>query len=185
MENDRLFKKNVYNIKSEKDFQKLFNEFYPSIYHYANRIIENKEVAEDIAQEVFINLWNKRNDLEIHSFSGFLYTSTRYRCMNYLRKEQVHLRKNNEFNNCSLDQIDDRLFIIEEEMVREIINLINKLPEQQQNVIKLQIAGLKQQEIAEELNISVNTVKSHKLLARQKLKKQLKNTLYILFLVKF
>lgn len=181
----RVSKEIQFNIKSDKGFRELFDEFYPSMYNYARRIVENEEAADDITQEVFINLWNKRNELEVHSFAGFLYTSTRHRCMNYIRGEKNRLNKQISISDTHTDEVDDHLFVVEEEMVREIKKLIATLPEQQQNVFKLHVSGLKQKEIAEELGISVNTVKTHKLKARQYLKAQLKDTLYLFLLVRF
>ena len=175
----------IYNIKTEKGFRLLFDEYYPSMYHYANRIVENEEAADDIAQEVFVNIWDKRSELEISSYAGFLYTSIRHRCMNYLRAEQRRRLKKTELEESVSAQVDDRMYLIEEEMVREIKKLIKELPDQQRRVLELHVEGLGQKEIADELNISINTVKTHKLKARQFLKSQLKNTLFILLMVRF
>ncbi len=179
------FQDKKYDIKTEKGFRLLFDEFYPSMYHYAKRIVENKQAADDISQEVFMHLWDRRAELKITSYAGFLYTSIRHKCMNYLRAEKIRALKRTEFEENISIQVDDRLLLIEEEMIREIRRLINQLPEQQQKVFELHLDGLGQQEIADELGISINTVKTHKLKARQFLKSQLKHTLYMLLLLRF
>ena len=175
----------IFNIKTEKGFRELFEMFYQSLYYYAKQIVKDEDAADDITQEVFINIWDKRNDLKIHAFAGFLYTSVRLKCMNYIRTKNKKQSKHVELSESVMTQIDDRLFLVEEEMVREINKLINSMPEQRQRVFKMHVDGMEQKVIADELGVSINTVKTHKLKAKQFLREQLKNSLYLLFLVKF
>lgn len=172
-------------IKSEPEFKFLFDEYYTSLFYYANRIVKNSEVADDITQEVFISLWDKKSDFKFHSIAGFLYTSVRFKCMNYLRTENKRSQKHVEMSVVDRIQVDDRLCLIEEDMIRQIKKEINSMPEQRRKVFELHVTGYGQQEIADELGISVNTVKTHKLKARQYLKEQLKDSLYILFILYF
>jgi len=157
----------TFNIKTDKGFKELFDEFYQSMYHYAKRIVENDEAADDITQEVFINIWNKRFELEIKTFAEFLYTSVRLKCMNYLRANKKKTMSQVELSESVMTQIDDRLILIEEEMMREIKNLIGSMPEQRRKVFEMHVNGMEQQVIADELGVSINTVKTHKLKARQ------------------
>ncbi len=177
--------KKTFNIKTEKGFRELFDEFYQSMYHYAKRIIEEEQGADDITQEVFINIWNKRNELEIHAYAGFLYNSIRLKCMNFLRSKKKRENYQVQLSESVMTQMNDRLFLVEEEMMREIKNLINSMPDQRRRVFEMHVNGMEQQAIADELGVSINTVKTHKLKARQFLREQLKNSLYILFLIKF
>ncbi|MGQ1785437.1 MULTISPECIES: RNA polymerase sigma-70 factor [unclassified Saccharicrinis] len=173
---------NHYNIKTEDGFRHLFDEFYPSMYHYANKLVGNEVAADDLTQEVFMNLWDKREELEIQTYAGFLYTSIRHRCMNYLRAEQRRTIGNARLQQKNEGKVEDRILLIEEEVVRHIKKLLSEMPEQRRKVFELHMEGYSQQEIADKLDVSVNTIKTHKLKARQFLKAQLKNTLGFLLL---
>jgi RNA polymerase sigma-70 factor (ECF subfamily) len=173
-------------IKDETHFKNIFNEYYASLFYYAVKIIHNEQIAEDFVQEIFLDLWKKKKEVYINKIASYLYTSIRFRCMNYIRHEKI---KSDYAAAESIKgvnpQIDDSIIIIEEEMIREINKLIDSMPDQRKTVFKLHADGLSQNEIAKELNISVNTVKTHKLKARQFLREYLKNSLYILCLIKF
>ena len=173
-----------FKIKSESHFKEVFDEFFPSLYYYALKVIQNESVAEDMVQEIFLDLWRKRDEVYIEKIANYLYSATRFKCMNHLRHEKV--KRDYASKNISEDvQIDDSIIMIEEEMVREINKHIDSMPEQRKIVFRMHLDGLSQEEIANELNISVNTVKTHKLKARQYLRETLKNSLYILCLIKF
>jgi RNA polymerase sigma-70 factor (ECF subfamily) len=177
---------NIYlKIKDEAHFRSIFDEYYASLFYYAVKMIHNEQIAEDFVQEIFLNFWNKRDEVYINRIANYLYTSIRFRCMNHIKHEKVK-RDYAEKSIREADfQIDDSIVMIEEEMIREINKLIDSMPDQQKKVFRLHIDGLSQDEIAKELNVSVNTVKTHKLRARQFLREHLKNSLYILCLIKF
>ncbi|MCF8297825.1 MAG: RNA polymerase sigma-70 factor [Saprospiraceae bacterium] len=186
MNNKEVNSGNVFfKIKNETHFKIIFEEYFSSLYYYAVRIIHDNQLAEDVVQEIFLDLWKKRDEVYINKIANYLYTAVRYRCMNHIRHKKVKVdfleKRIREYE----PQIDDSIIMIEEEMVREINNLINSMPEQRKNVFLHFLDGLSQDEIANELNISVNTVKTHKLKARQFLRDHLKNSLYLLLLIKF
>ncbi len=174
-----------FKLGSEENFKEIFNEFFSSLYYYALRIISDQQVAEDIVQEIFMDLWKKKDEVYINKIANYLYTSVRFKCMNHIRHEKVK----NTFSEKTLreneTQVDESIIMIEEEMVKEINKLIDTMPDQRKKVFKLYLDGFSQDEIAKELSISVNTVKTHKLKARQFLRTQLKNTHYLLFLLCF
>ena len=177
--------KKLFKIEDRNHFKSVFDEYYAPLYHYALRIIYDDQLAEDMVQEIFLDLWKKKDSAYINKIANYLYTSIRFKCMNHLRHEKVK-RNYAEKNIAEAQfQIDDSIIMIEEEMIKEISKLIDTMPSQRKNVFQLYLDGLSQDEIANELNISVNTVKTHKLKARQFLRAHLKNSLYILCLVKF
>ena len=75
-----------------KAFETLFKEFYPSMCAIAIRFVSDKDVAQDIVQEVFIKLWEKRTSYEeIPNLKTFLYVSIKNLCFNYLRDKKKPL----------------------------------------------------------------------------------------------
>ncbi len=184
MENS-IFKNNFFKIKEEAHFSSIFEEYYSSLYYYALKIIHDELIAEDSVQETFLDLWKKREEVYINKIANYLYTSIRFKCMNHIRHEKVKRDYADKKISEEDSQFDDSITMIEEEMIREINKLIDSMPDQRKKVFKLHVDGFSQDEIATELNISVNTVKTHKLKARQFLREHLKNSLYILCLIKF
>ena len=170
---------------TERSFKGIFEEYYPSLYHYANRLVNDDQMADDITQEVFVDVWNKREEITLYSTAGYLYTSIRFKCLNYLRSLKKQLHERIDVADTIKDETQDRFYIIEEEFLREIRKVIGTMPEQRQKVFLMHLDGYNQQEIAEELKVSVNTVKTHKLKARQYLQKEIKHTLIVYVLVLF
>ena len=157
---------------NSEQFKEIFEEYYPSLYHYALRLITDEEAADDIVQDAFLHLWKVRNKSNLHFIKGYLYTSVRNNCMNYLRHEKV---KAYYAGNLQQEQFIHTLSFLEEEVGRELMKSVNKLPEQRKTVLLLHIEGYSQEEIAQKLGISVNTVKTHKLRARKFLRNEFKN----------
>lgn len=178
---------NVYaiydKIRDKKHFKLIFEEYYSSLYYYANKIIDNSIVSDDVVQEVFLDVWNNRENITLDSIASYLYKSVKFKCMNYIRHEKVKSQHSNLIRLDIEEQSKYDIDVVEQEMIREINVLINSMPEQRQKVFKLHVKGLKNGEIAQELNISITTVKTHKAKAREYLKSNIKDTLYILLLV--
>src|SRR5690606_2079450 len=107
----------------------------------------------------------------------FLYKTVKHRCLNYIKHLAV---KNVYAERKILERYDDNLFdrnYIKEETIRLIYEAIESLPTAAKNIIDLSLKGLKIEEIAQTLNISVNTVKTHKKTAYKILRIKLKDIL--------
>ena len=163
-------------IRDKQEFKKIFESFYPALYLYASTIINDDIFIEDLVQEVFIKLWEKAEDFQhLNAVKSFLYTSVKNKCLNHIEHSKV-VQKHKDFtlqheSNISIANNQ----IIEEETHRLIYNAINELPPGCKNVLLLSINGLKNDEIAEELNISVNSVKTQKKIAYKQLRVKLKD----------
>lgn len=165
-----------------KAFNQLFDQLYPSMCSVADSFIKDQDRSRDIAQEAFINLWNKREDYDsITSLRTFLYVSVKNLCLNYLRD-----RKEESVSELELVENIDISFkniVIEEESIRIINSAIENLPTQSSKIMKLTLKGMKNMEIAENLGISVNSVKTLKYNALKTLKVVLKDYYFILLLL--
>ena len=167
-------------LNSKQEFEKLFNSFYPALCTFASNIVINESVAEDFVQEIFIKLWEKFDNFnDINAIKSFLYTSVKNKCINHLDHEKV-IQKHEEHKRIeSKNQESFSNHIIEEETHRMIYEAINELPVNCKKILMHSINGLKNAEVAEELNISINTVKTQKKIAYKQLKIKLKDV-YIL-----
>ena len=165
-------------------FEALFRQYYPSMCVIAGKLVANREVAEDIVQDVFIRLWEKKAEYDkIPDFRTFLYVAVRNLCYNYLRDK----KKTIDFSQIELPdkQLSFQEQLIQEETYRLISNAIAELPVQSGKIMRLALEGKQNKEISEILGIAVTTVKTLKYNALKMLKNSLKGyfpvLLYILF----
>lgn len=171
-----------FNSKEEYAYHKLFLQFYSYLVLFADRKIENHKVAEDIVQDIFIKLWE--SDKQYNSLNGlkaYLYEAVCNRCADY----QKHRLVEEKYAAFSLyEQKAQEHSVEQEEIYRELYVAISELPLRSREVILLYLEGKKNQEIAEVLNLSILTVKTHKKNAFRYLRKRLGNLLLLIILFK-
>lgn len=147
----------------QKAFEKVFKSSYAGMCGYANKYLTDLEQAEEIVQEVFFNYWNKRKTLEIQGpLEAYLYRAVRNSCLNHIKHLQVRtqyvlaqVQPLKEEENRQHDKM------VELELQQKIDECINLLPHERQKIFKLsRHEGLKYQEIATELKLSVKTVEA-------------------------
>ena len=157
-----------------KAFREVFENYFSALSAFGYKFVPDPSVVEDMVQEAFISFWEKRQDFNhINALKSFLYTSVRNKCLNHL-KHQAVLKKHEPALAYELES--DQHFaahVIEEETFNQLFLEIKNLPESAREIMLLALNGLKNQEIADELNISINTVKTQKKIAYSKLKQKL------------
>lgn len=162
-------------IESEKDFRKIFDEYYVALCMFAERFIGNSGASADIVQDCFVSLWQQRANFNgIRPAKAFLYTSVRNRALNELN----HLRIVREYESSVQEKRQESFFhdhVIEQELYRILSKEILKLPEQSRKVMMLALQGYKTAEIAERLWMAEGTVQTHKKLAYKRLRNTLGN----------
>ncbi len=155
-------------FESNSEFSKFFLEFYPSLVLFSFRITDNQAAAEDIAEDSFITIWNKRKSLsEVNSLKSYLYTIARNRSFSWIRKNKQETRVHETATMISMLKEENEKTTLETliygEMIANIYSAMEKLPKQCRKVFTLHfIEGKKISEIAEELKISVGTANTHK-----------------------
>jgi len=165
---------------SKEDFKLLFNEFFPSLVLFVNRYLNDGDKSADVAQESFIRLWKSSHEFEtIDKAKSFLYTTARNICLNEFRHNVV-VKEYSTVVKCLDSDIFFRDNIIEEETYSLVYKAIEKLAPQSKKIILLVLRGYGNIEIAEELNISVNTVRTLKQNAHRKLKGILHDYFYLI-----
>lgn len=146
--------------KNREDFYtKNFSHYLLFACHY----VSDEEICKDIVQEAFINYWKQQDHFEDElSVKAYLYKTVRNGCLNQLRHH--HIRKK-YFNSLPDDWESEDFFmesVIKEEVATLILQELEKLSETGRKIILRSLEGFSNEEIAEELKISVNTVKTHK-----------------------
>ncbi len=179
MTTDALFIDNI-PIDKEKTFKKLFESFYPSLCVFANKYTQDTDISADIVQDAFVYLWEIKKDIStIHSAKSYLFKTVKNKCLNYLRDQKTRDKIQNE-------HLEDETFfrdnLIETETYQIIQEALNVLSPQSRKIIELSLDGLKNNEIAELLNISINTVKTVRSRAFKVLRGKLNRDIF-LFLI--
>lgn len=161
---------------TERYFEQLFKTHYTELCRFAYKYVRNKIASEEIVQEVFINIWERKSKLNINSsIKAYLYTATRNRSFNYIKLELPKEQKKTDVNVLSTFEINDN----EEELLigdlKTYINYaIDTLPRKCKAIFVMsRNAGMTYKEIAEELDISIKTVENQIGLALKKLREQL------------
>lgn len=163
---------------------KIFNEIYDSMFHslclFGYKMIPEEDVVSDVVQEVFISFWKKREQFTSPGKTrSYLYTSVRNNILTQIRdKHTISLETNPQE-----EEIEFNNHIAVEETYRLIYDAIQDLPSQTSKVIDLTINGYGNPEIAEALNVSVNTVKTLKKKGYSKLRERLKNNVFALLIL--
>ena len=169
-----------FNTGSKKALKYLFDLYYQRVCSYAFTFVKDEDIVSDLVQEVFIKLWNKKLEFESHiAFKSYLYNSVKNKCISFLRIHKVN-DSITEAHTAPEDSVDQK--IIETEIQAKILQQVNLLPKSRREVILLKLEGLTYEEIANQLNLSLNTVKSHKKLAYKQLKDGLQD-LFFIFLI--
>lgn len=145
---------------------------------FAYKLVNNRHDAEDIVQEVFLNIWKSGSGFKNEiSFKAYLYLSTRNKCIDFFRKKKAI---NQELDSIVLTQ-EEADHIIKNEAYELLYKAIGKLPKQTKLVIIKSMEGLSVQEVADSLNVSINTVKTLKKNAYKTLR-ELYGDIFIFFI---
>ncbi len=160
-------------------FERFFVLHHQSLVFYALKFVGNRDVASDIVQEVFVKLWENRNDIVINvSLKAFIYKSVYHLCLNHI--EQLKIRATHhkaiftELMDIELDYYNSEQSLIQKELATHIEEAVNKLsPDYKEVIVLSRYQGLKNKEIAEKINVSQRTVETRIYRALNKLRKEL------------
>ncbi len=190
---------NIYDLMSLKDteileklkigdqsgYKDLFDLYYIPLSVYSLKYCDSFDQAEDIVQEIFVKFWDEKLYLKLNNSIGpYLFKAVKNNTLSYLKKNKRY----------RFEKIEDQVnrIIIEDEVVdlenieeekRKLYRKIEALPLKSREVFKaIVLNNLKYKEAAEELGVSVNTIKTHYSNALKQLRKSL-NIIIVLLLV--
>ncbi|MEG1543491.1 MAG: RNA polymerase sigma-70 factor [Tannerellaceae bacterium] len=179
------------NKKQPMDFEQIYLNYFSKMKYFAQEYVVSDQDAENIVQDVFMELWENKYLLSEHTnLVAFLFTAIKNRSLNFLRHKMIvqeaasHLQEEYmitlQMNLNSLEAFDQAVF--SDRDIEQLVNhAIHSLPEKcRQIFIMSKIEGKKQKEIAAELNISFNTVENQMNIAYKKLKTELKGYMPLL-----
>ena len=156
-------------------FKELYKSNAPMLIFYAGKYV-NAITAEDLVQDVFISLlesdykFKTENDIKY-----FLYGSLKNKCISHFRKQKVRDKYHKEVLSSQTDVEHFWDKVLEEDVYARLMAAVDTLPPQCKMVMMLTLEGLKIAEIAEKMEISVDTVKEYKSNGKRKLISRLKD----------
>jgi RNA polymerase sigma-70 factor (ECF subfamily) len=169
----RLLQQAIACFDDVQAYRHLFLIFYPSLLQFAITILKSKELSEEIVSDVFLKIWQKRQQLDkIDNLKFYLFTAIKNRAINSIQQEKKHKAISIEEANIEFKSIyyDPEQKMISAEMIQQIQAAIYKLPPRCQLIFKLvKEDGLKYKEVAELLHLSVKTVENQMSLALKKI----------------
>lgn len=169
---------------SQEHFCFIYEKYYTSLYRFSFHIVMREE-SRDIVHDVFTKLWENRKTLPpTTNLKTYLYSSVKNRSFDYLRHLGVEDRNQHKIVEAMLFVEDSWMDNEDNEAYIKLNQCIEKLPPQQQNVIRRKAEGKSYVEIAEELNISVKTVNNHIIKAYQYIRDNILIISSILIIIK-
>lgn len=166
----------------------IYNEYWEIMFLASYNLVKDRAVCEDIVQEVFISLWQRRAKLEIKvSLKSYLYTSTVYKVYDHFNKNKKML-KDELFDNfeSKIETSNPETKLMHQELIAYMDSIVDSLPDKCKEVYKLSREKmLTNKEIAEQLNISQRTVEGHISKALKVLKETLGVAVSIEFIIFF
>ncbi len=159
---------------SVESFEEIYKAYSDFVYNVAYRVVNNIDEAQEVTQEVFISVYRNLKGFKFKSsFKTWVYRITINSAINFSKKRTKERSRTVEFNdinefNTTVDSVSEK---IEEEQHEKVIStLLEALnPDQRACIVLRNIQGLSYQEIAESLNININTVRTRLKRAREKL----------------
>ncbi|HZL12135.1 MAG TPA: RNA polymerase sigma-70 factor [Prolixibacteraceae bacterium] len=141
-------------------FEIIFKYYYSGLVVYADQVIRNTPVSEDIVQSVFMKLWETRQSLEIRSFRAYLMQSVKNRCIDHIRSQAVKIKYNSHITESDQFEMPQDLWS-EVELDELLQRAMDKLPPRCREIFMMsRIDKLKIAEIAEKLQLSGRTVET-------------------------
>lgn len=157
-------------------FEQLFKDNFAKLCYFATKVLKDSVLAKDVVQEAFITYWNLNQEekQKIKAVNGFLYQLVKNACLNRLRRLKL---ENAYLQLQETEPVEDAValnLMIKSEVMSEINKVLISLPDGCQQIFRMgYLEGLKNQEIADVLGLSINTVKTQKKRGLQLLKTRL------------
>ncbi|MBE9597926.1 RNA polymerase sigma factor [Pedobacter sp. MC2016-24] len=162
--------------QDKKVFESFYKKYCKQLFALAYQYVNQMQIAEEIVHDVFITIWNKGDKLNVqYSMKSYLFKSVVNSSLNYLKKEkslaekQIAYLASQDGEAVSVEDNEE-----EEALLKKLEEALSLLPEKCKQVMYLSRFGkLKQQEIADQMDISIKTVKNHLTYGFQKIRAHL------------
>jgi RNA polymerase sigma-70 factor (ECF subfamily) len=165
-------------------FEDLFNSYSQQLINFARHYVFDKQIAENIVQDVFVSVWQRRTNLDPSKMiKAYLFTAVKNEALKHKRRLDVEKKSYNRILE-SYSEFNPDIEIEGKEVGYHVNQAVNELPEKCKEIFKMnRFENLKYAEIAEILDISIKTVETQMGRALKKLRKRLKPILTMILFV--
>ena len=187
---DEFTDKHLFNKIKEGDknaFEYCYKQNFTGLYYYAKKFVGSSALAKDLVQECFLKIWENKKTISIESsFTAYLYKMVYNQVLNYIKHRQIVNKYQDYYKEkayyldiySSITHETGQSIFIAKEFEKRINHAIENLPEKCNQIFRLsRFDGLKNREIAEQLNITINTVQKQISIALNKLREELTDIL--------
>ena len=175
---------NFWGQDSDKAFRYLYDKYASTLRYFSAKYVDDDATIEDVVQDAFLNLWEKRNEFKTEStIKAYLYKIVRSFSVDTIRRRNI---ANRYAEKIVLEKEDQEFFlenIVESEVFQMIQTVFDELSPSCREVYQLSLHGKSHEEISQLLDISINTVKKHKNNANHYMRERLKHVLSFLFYI--
>ena len=177
-------KQDKHQSLNRDSFQSLFENYYQNLCRFASGYVCDHNTAEEIVQQVFINLWDQKENIDPERpVNSYLFTSVKNRCLN-------HLRDRKKFRSYYLDieteliiPVSEKDNIMEEDLEAQLTKALDKLPEKCREIFTLwRFEDMKYKDVAEKLGISQKTVETQMSKALKILREEFKDIWFLIII---
>ncbi|WP_353137911.1 sigma-70 family RNA polymerase sigma factor [Pseudopedobacter sp.] len=176
------------DIKADdsRAFDELYARTWKELYIKAYSKLKHEDLAKDIVQEIFVDLWNKRHVKAINNVKAYLAQSVKFKVLDEFRKNRYEFIEIENFTEEIKENVYADSKLLDKEFFASLKDWIDSLPHKRKEIFRLKYQeGLSNKEIALKLNISPKTVQNQVLNSSPELYKLLRRALFILFLIFF
>ncbi|MDX9772428.1 MAG: RNA polymerase sigma-70 factor [Bacteroidales bacterium] len=147
----------------KQEFEKLFRSSYVSLVRYAKTFVKDHDASEEIVQDLFFRLWQEKHNLRIESsLNGYLFRSVHNRALHYIEHQKVVSRHAEEMaakTSPTVEPVTESIYY--SELQARVAKVLERLPQRCSTIFRMsRFEGLKYNEIADKLAVSLKTVES-------------------------
>jgi RNA polymerase sigma-70 factor (ECF subfamily) len=178
----------MHTESERREFEKLFIQYFPKVRTFAAILLKSEQDAEDVAQDIFIKLWEQPDLWEGNLARNYLYTMVKNHIFNRIKRKNIesqYIRSQMDLHSPEdMSEFKDPLNTMYHEELQLLLKLsLEKMPDKRRQVFEMsRFQHLSNNEIAKKMNLSVRTVEQHIYLVVRELKKLF---LIAIFLIKF
>jgi len=170
----------------ERVFESVFKEFYAPLCVHARRYLIDNELAEEVVQDMFFKMWERRDSLAINtSLAAYLFKSVTNHALNFI-KYQHHAQRYQEFVGFRIDDhvtVSPHDALVHSDLERQMLSLVKSMPERRRMIFEMsRLEGLRYSDIAKNLGISIKTVEVQMSKALEFMREKLSDYLPVLWL---
>lgn len=152
---------NMFKVAEKEAFQLLYSSYYETLVLFANQIIDDSQAAEDIVQDCLVKFWISKRYRTLESgLDKYIFQAVKFSSLNYVRGDR---RKKNLHENVIREMMSEEDLPEEEnvEILEMVYKVVDLLPEERRHIfLMVFVDGMSYQEVADQLQISKNTVKT-------------------------